>query len=200
MNLMRRLLLLLVLVGAGVLIPKPALAQDLVQIFGGYSYLRPSVNVTPNYGTCPLGELPPCPSPTPFNIHPNLNGWEISATINAYRWLGVTADFSGHYGSNQGSSIHHQTYLFGPQVHLPGPVSPFAHVLIGAAHESIGSAPEGFVAGSATAFAAAIGAGIDIKIVPFVSFRPIQLDYVVTRFGSATQNQPRASAGLMIHF
>ncbi|MGB6357670.1 MAG: hypothetical protein WBF30_02730, partial [Candidatus Acidiferrales bacterium] len=67
------------------------------------------------------------------------------------------------------------------------------------AHESVGSN------GSALPFtdnalAAAVGGGIDVKVVPFVSLRVIQLDYLVTRFGSTTQNQPRASAGIVVHF
>jgi hypothetical protein len=138
---------------------------------------------------------------TTIGTHPNLNGWELSGTYNANRWLGATADFSGHYGSVLGSSVHLQTYLFGPQIRLPGPVSPFAHVLFGSAHETLGgNANLGISSGSASAFAAAVGAGIDIKVAPFLSFRAIQLDYLVTRFGSATQNQPRVSAGLVLRF
>jgi opacity protein-like surface antigen len=177
-----------------------AKAQDTVQIFGGYSYLRPAVTVA-SFTDCPLGVTPPCPAtPGILHTHPNLNGWELSGTYNFRGWLGATADFSGHYGTVQGSSLHYQTYLFGPQVHLPGPVSPFAHVLIGGAHESIATNGGSAVAGSATAFALALGAGIDIKVVPLVSVRPIQIDYLVTRFGSSTQNQPRVSAGLVVHF
>jgi hypothetical protein len=46
----------------------------------------------------------------------------------------------------------------------------------------------------------AFGAGIDIKVSPLVSFRPIQLDYLTTRFNSAWQSQPRISAGVVFHF
>jgi hypothetical protein len=87
------------------------------------------------------------------------------------------------------------------QIGLFGPLSPFAHVLIGRAHETLGGNSNlGISPGSASAFAAAVGAGIDIKVAPFASLRAIQLDYLVTRFGSATQNQPRASAGVALHF
>jgi len=147
-----------------------------VQIFGGYSYLHPTVDVSPT-----------------LNTNPNLNGWELSGTYNAWKWLGATADFSGDYGTVGGLSIHEQNYLFGPQVHLPGPVSPFAHVLIGGASETIGSL-------SADSVAVAAGVGIDIHVAPFLSVRPIQFDYLVTRFRSATQNQPRVSAGVVIDF
>jgi hypothetical protein len=193
---MRRLLLAVAVICFSSLFTSVASAQDTFQVFGGYSYLRPTVAVE----TTILCPGPPCPVTT-TNYHPNLNGWELSGTYNAHKWFGLTADFSGHYGTVQGSSDHVQTYLFGPQVHLPGPVSPFAHVLVGGAHETIGAnGTIPVIPGSANAFAAAVGAGIDIKVVSFVSFRPIQLDYLVTRFGSATQNQPRASAGVVFHF
>lgn len=200
---MRQTLLALVLLCSISLFTVAAQAQDSFQLFGGYSYLRPSVAVTETQylpQPCPLGA--PCGLVVQtIGTHPNLNGWELSGTYNATKWFGATADFSGHYGSVLGSSDHLQTYLFGPQIRFPGRVSPFAHVLFGGAHEALGgnSAPQ-IIAGSANAFAAAVGAGIDIKMTHFVSFRAIQLDYLMTRFGSATQNQPRVSAGVVLHF
>jgi opacity protein-like surface antigen len=196
---MRRLLLVVAVICFGSPFASVASAQDTFQVFGGYSYLRPTVALEATI-VCPVGTLPPCPVTT-ADFHPNLNGWELSGTYNPLKWLGATADFSGHYGTLEGSSVHVQTYLFGPQVHLPGPVSPFAHVLFGGAHETIGaSGTIPVIPFSGNAFAVAVGAGIDIKVVSFVSFRPIQLDYLVTRFGSSTQNQPRASAGVVFHF
>jgi hypothetical protein len=196
---MRKSLLLLAFFSFGLFFAGTTPAQT-VQIFGGYSYLRPSVTLQSD-AVCPLGIVPPCPgTPGKLDVHPNLNGWELSGTWNMYKWLGATADFSGHYGSDHGASIHYQTYLFGPQVHLPGPVSPFAHVLIGAAHQGIGTGINGIIAESGTAFAVAAGAGIDIHLAPFIAFRAIQLDYLVTRFNSSTQSQPRVSAGLVLHF
>lgn len=198
---MRKLVLVMAVVCSCLTFADIAQAQDTIQIFGGYSYLRPSVTLQ-TVEVCPIGTPPPCNVVVPGteNTHPNLNGWEISGTYNALKWLGATADFSGHYGTDQGSSVHYQTYLFGPQVHLPGPVSPFAHVLLGAAHESIGLNGGGQPAVSGSAFALAPGVGIDIHAAPFLAVRPIQLDYLVTRFGSSTQNQVRASAGLVVHF
>ena len=198
---MRQTLLAIVLLCSISLYTVTAQAQDSFQLFGGYSYLRPSVAVTETqYLPCPIGELPPsCPFVQTIDTHPNLSGWELSGTYNATKWFGATADFSGHYGSVLWSSDHLQTYLFGPQIRFPGRVSPFAHVLFGGAHESLGANSNlGISSGSASAFATAVGAGIDIKLVPFVSLRPIQLDYLVTRFGSATQNQPRVSAGVVL--
>jgi hypothetical protein len=189
---MRKTLLAFTVVILGLVFAGPAQAQ--VQLFGGYSYLRPSVTTQPS--VCPLGELPPCPAET---THLNLNGWDASASFDPMPVFGFTADFGGNYGTFQGSTIHVQTYMFGPQVRFPGPISPFTHVLFGGAHETIGASGS-VSASSANAFAAAAGGGLDIKLVPFVSLRVIQIDEVITRFGSTTQHQPRASAGFVIHF
>jgi hypothetical protein len=188
-------------------------AQDKFEIFGGFSYARvpvqifspvaigaPVIVIPP--GTCPI---PGCPPGTgAFSTdHVNTHGWELSAAFKPLGWLGAVADFSGHYGSTHGSNLHLNTYLFGPQVSFPARVSPFAHVLFGAAHESLSNPGVALGIpnlGTNTAFATAIGAGIDVKPFHFVSVRLFQFDYLMTRFGSKTQNQPRASAGVVLHF
>jgi len=152
------------------LMPSAARAQK-VQLFGGYSYLRQDTGAD----------------------KVNLNGWEASATLKN-TWLGVTADFSGHYGSPFGPSASVQTFLFGPQLSLPVPfVSPYVHALVGGARESSGNVSD-------TAFAAAFGGGIDTHIAPFLSYRLFQVDYLATRFGGRTQNNLRVSTGLVLHF
>jgi hypothetical protein len=174
-------------------------AQDRFQIFGGYSYVRASIPVTETI-PCPVGT---CPITT-SDHRTNLNGWEVSATYKPGRILGYTADFSGHYGTTRGASTHLQTYLFGPQLSFPAPVSPFLHVLIGGAHESIDSGSPNpstiTLPTSHGAFAAALGVGIDLKVLPFVSVRPIQFDYLWTTFHGGVQSQPRVSAGVILRF
>ena len=189
---MRKNLLLLAILAAGFLFTGSAQAQ--VQIFGGYSYLRPSVDV-PTTTVC---GTPPCPvTLTPTTL--NLNGWEASASFNPIKVLGFTADFSRNSGTVQGSDVHVQTYLFGPQARFPGPISPFAHALFGGAQESF-AGNSVVSSSSATAFAWAAGGGLDVKLVPFLSLRAFQIDDLMTRFGSGTQHQLRASAGLVVHF
>jgi hypothetical protein len=181
-------------------------AQDKIEIFAGYSYLRPDITYH-QFPTCSIILCPPAP-PAFVSTHPNFNGYEFSATYKVIPWLGATADFSGNYGSVAGTSRGHlQTFLFGPELSLPGKVSPFVHALFGVAHESIGAgtSPNGgnpvvISPASGNAFATAIGGGIDLRVAPFLSVRPIQLDYLATRFGSATQNQPRVSAGVVLRF
>jgi hypothetical protein len=141
---------------ACVILPSLVHAQDTFQVFGGFSYIRGSVPVTETI-LCPG---PPCPVNV-STYQSNLNGWELSGTYKPGRWLGFTADFSGHYGTTQGAATHLQTFLLGPQVSLPGRVSPFAHLLVGGAYESVGSALPSSSAitipASGTAFAAAAG-------------------------------------------
>jgi len=178
-------------------------AQDKFEIFGGYSYVRALESVAA-VQLCPG---PPCPTQN-FSTNANLNGWEGSIEYRPFHILGFVADFGGVYGSLNNSfsnvSLHRNTYLFGPQVSWPSRVSPFAHVLFGVAHESraFGGVTGGFVFNSVSdnEFAVAVGAGIDIKVIPHVWLRAIQVDYLGTNFNSNFQSQPRASAGVVIHF
>jgi hypothetical protein len=48
------------------------------------------------------------------------------------------------------------------------------------------------------AVATAIGGGIDLYLAPFLSFRAIQLDYLMTRFNSSSQNEPRVSTSVVL--
>ena len=171
---------------------KASLAQDKVELYGGYSYLRASVGV---------GNFPPA-GPPPFITfqQTNLNGWELSGQYKFLPFLGAVADFNGNYGSVNGASVHEHTYLFGPQVSLPAKISPFAHALFGVAkdYDPLVGIPSAF--GPDTSFATAIGAGIDVKAFPFVRFRLVQIDYLRTQLYNHTQNQPRISAGVVFHF
>ena len=182
----------------------PLRAQEQLKFFAGYSYLRPSLT----YDQTSACTLSCSPVPDRVTTHPNLNGYEFSATFKILPFLGLTADFSGHYGTATGSSSGHvQNYLFGPELAFPAKVSPFVHVLAGVGHQAVGSGnstsggvPVNVLPSSDTAFATAVGVGIDLHIAPFLSFRAIQMDYLVTRFRSSTQGQPRASTGIVLRF
>lgn len=97
------------------------------------------------------------------------------------------------------ASVHLQTYLFGPQFSVPWRVSPFVHILLGGAHESLGDSAN--VAGptSASGFGVASGVGLDLKATRFLSLRLIQADDLETFFGG-TENRPRISTGLIFRF
>jgi len=209
-----------------------AYSQSKLVVFAGYSYVRSPVTVqediTETCMPCPVCGEPVCPlnaiprtspttefvtAPTTQFVTPriSMNGWEVSGTYRFRRWLGATADFSGHSAAAvRPSNVHQYTYLFGPEVSLPGRVSPFAHLLLGAGHESVSSVATptpygiGFVftipGQASSAFSTALGGGIDLKLSKHFWLRPVQVDYLLTRFGSATQNQPRISTGLVFGF
>ena len=146
----------------------------------------------------------------------NLNGWNGSIEGKVLPFIGIVADFSGHYGSPSlavnpactaiigvsscatlkgSTSIHN--FLFGPRVSVSvGKVRPFAHALFGAGH--ISTSGFGF-SDSDTSFAYALGGGVDYHLIPLISWR-VQADWLQDRFFSNTQNNVRISTGIAIHF
>ena len=65
----------------------------------------------------------------------NTNGWEAQATGNLSVYIGVTADFDGHYGSVFGVGGHDYNFLFGPTLsYRTDKVTGFAHLLFGGSH------------------------------------------------------------------
>jgi hypothetical protein len=158
-----------ILLGLVFLISLSARAQDRVELFGGYTFER--------YGGTP-GR--------------NLHGWEIEGQYKLFPFVGIAADVDGHYGLPSQPDARTLHFMVGPQISLPGRISPFLHVLggVGHIHES----------GTQTSFAGAFGGGIDIRFVPLVSWRAIQVDDVVSRFFSGTQHNMRFSTGLVFRF
>ncbi|MGC2329871.1 MAG: outer membrane beta-barrel protein [Candidatus Acidiferrales bacterium] len=170
-----RLLGLVLLVS---LVPLATHAQDKVEFFGGYSYMR--VDASPSVN----------PGSGGFNLS---GGWELSGQYKFADWLGAVADIDGHSGSPSDVSTSIHTFLFGPQVSWPTRISPFAHVLVGGAHVSTG-------AYSDTSLSVAIGGGIDTRLVDHIYWRVIQGDYLLTRFFGNTQNNARVSTGIVFKF
>jgi hypothetical protein len=197
---MRLFILVLFVCGLLLLAVPHAAAQDNAEVFGGYSFVHANFPVTTTPVACPAL---PCPETT-SNRQPNMNGWEVAGTFKPVRWFGITGDFSSHYGTIRSASARMQNYLFGPKLEWHAPVSPFFHALVGASHETLNSGPivNGLVTvpRARTAVAAVLGVGIDIKLVPYLAFRPIQFDYLLTRFANSTQSNARVSAGLVLRF
>ena len=178
-------------------------AQDKVELFGGYSYFRASIEEG-QFG--PLGPGTPCPpncgTPPHIAQNTNLNGWEFSGQYKVFPFFGGVVDLNGTYGKLHGASTREHTFLVGPQVAVPFKYSPFVHALIGFARESQDPiAPSAFFSlGSSTSWASAVGGGLDWSVAPFVAIRAFQLDYIHTHLHGASQNQPRVSAGIVFHF
>jgi len=167
-----------------------AKAQDdsKIDIFAGYSYLRTNPSAAGASGF-------------------SLNGGSASIAYNIKPWLSAVADFGGYTNLNLfnvGSSGTASTYLFGPRVYIHHiwRVHPFAEALFGTVH---GSANLFDTVNSHNAFAAAFGGGFDFRISHHFSLRPLDVEYLPTRFpeigaGRQTQDNLRASTGIVFHF
>jgi len=134
----------------------------------------------------------------------NTNGWNASLEGKLLPWVGIVADFAGHYGSQRVPNIpslsadgHINTFLFGPRVSVSvKKFRPFAEALFGAGHTS--ASTSGF-SNSDTSFATALGGGIDYRLMRIVAWRG-ELDFLQTRFYGSTQNDVRFSTGIVINF
>lgn len=122
----------------------------------------------------------------------NMNGWNGALTGNIGKFFGITADFSGVYGSGD----HLYTFTFGPEVHAHLPViKPFAHVLLGGYRQVIPIASK-----SINDFAMYAGGGIDVGHGP-LAWRVVQLDWMSLRqYGGNYGKNVRFSTGLVIRF
>jgi hypothetical protein len=141
---------------------------------------------------------------------PNLQGWEGSLEGKWLPWVGMVADFSGHYGSQtfqepvpQSGAItvkvtgHELEVMFGPRVSIPvGKFTPFAEAMGGVAHINTGGS---FPGPSNTSFATALGGGIDYRLIRLFAWR-VEGDYITTRFFNSTQNNFRLSTGIVFRF
>ncbi len=140
---------------------------------------------------------------------PNLHGWEASFEGKIVPFVGIVGDVSGHYGSqnfteatpngllNINVTGHEQEYLVGPRLSIPvGKFTPFAEVMVGAAHIHTGGTLPG---PSNTSFAYALGGGLDYRLFGPVAAR-VEGDYLRTKFFSSTQNNLRLAAGVVFRF
>ena len=175
--------------------PLAAFAQESpkVEIFGGYSYLHAD--------DCDDNSGPNCDGGL------DLHGFNISFNQNIVKWAGLKADISGHYGEVTlipGSpKLDRDSYLFlvGPQFNLPKfeRLRPYGHVLFGVMRVNLTSfGLTGRTTVRDSAFALAAGGGLDLKLTKKVAVRLFQADYVLTTFDSETQNNFRASTGVVL--
>jgi len=186
------------LAGVLLLFSMAASAQDenpKAEVFGGYSLIY-------NNSTNFLG------SSIIFN------GGEGSMSYNPTSWLGLVGDFAGEHWSKGSADANVFTYLFGPKLaYRTDKVTAFGEVGFGGAHLSgsrtcvsgvVGVHPEtaeiGCGSGSEDAFAMSAGGGLDYNLTKHIGIRPVQLDYVMTRFFSRTQNSLHYAAGIVFRW
>jgi opacity protein-like surface antigen len=156
-----------------------AMAQDIpkAEVFGGYSWAGG-----------------------------NFHGWNASITGNVNKWFGVTADFTGHYGSEPEGSVlikkDAHSFLFGPRFTLRKKrFSPFAYALFGVTrfHESATIAGRQLSAAD-TGFSSALGVGLDVRVNDRVAIRAFQIDYFRPNFFGEAHNRGRLAVGIVLNF
>ena len=185
-----------------------AFAQDVPKFewFLGYNYVR--VNSTTRISSY------------------SANGGSSQVAYNFNKYLSGVFDIGGyHNGVVNGFNIDNTmlSYLWGPRVNIrKGRVIPYFNTLFGGVWFGASTAklvtpctstscggPTSTTeraAGSLNAFAMAIGGGLDIKINKHASFRPIGLDYFLTRLKNPVlqddhnQHNLRYSAGINFLF
>jgi hypothetical protein len=167
----------------------------------------------------------------PYTKGHSLNGGGGSLTYNWNEYLGLKMDLQGYTSNTTGFNIPANstfptglngkvqgnmfTYLFGPQMKVRAhKVQPFGHLLFGGAHTNVyGNAFKTLcqpIAGGCTltkaptaeAFAMDFGGGVDIPINHTISFRPAEIDYLLTRYSNPltktnNQNNFRYSVGVV---
>jgi opacity protein-like surface antigen len=184
-----------------------AFAQDVpkAELFLGYNYVR--VNSTTNISSY------------------SSNGGSSQFALNFGKWVSGVFDIGGyHNGVVNGYNIDNTmlSYMFGPRISVrKGRVTPYFNTLFGGVWFGASTAKQvapctgtscssstttGRAAGSLNAFAMAVGGGLDIKLSKHVAFRPIGLDYFLTRLKNPVlqddhnQHNLRYSAGINFLF
>src|SRR5208337_2686564 len=141
-----------------------------------------------------------------------------SFTYNVNRWLGIVGEVGGYrfdrqiYVFDTGTqtqslatiSGNMQTYLFGPRLNLRrfDHFVPFAEVLFGAARGSQQVTGDS----SQSAFALAVGGGVDVVLTKYLAWRFFQADYLMTNFSGqllspdGRQNNFRIGSGVVFRW
>ena len=196
----------------------PAFADDApkAEIFGEYSYFR--FNPT-----------------LPGIRNTSFNGGGGGVTFNFNNYFGIKAELMGYGSTNYtipagtaipGSSpaavttadITTQsnmfTYLFGPQVsYRTSKANIFGELLFGGSNSNgyanVASAFNGVggnvASGTQHPFTMAFGGGVDVKVSKNFAIRPVEIDWIVTRYTNPftltnNQNNFRYVAGIVYYF
>jgi Outer membrane protein beta-barrel domain len=208
-----------ILLAATLLSGTVAFAQEetqRVEVFGEYSYLR--FNPT-----------------LPHLNNRSFNGGGGGATFNITRYLGIKGELMGYgstsftttvgapivtpRGTVPAGTFNSQgnmfTYLFGPVVKLPlSRITPFGELLFGGSNSNgYANLSKSIIAGGGTInasgtqhpFTMAFGGGLDVHINHNFSIRPIELDWVLSRYtnpltSTNNQNSFRYTAGFVYRF
>ena len=119
------------------------------------------------------------------------HGFDTSLTGNLTRYVGIKGNVTGHFKSDSftdgldtiNTKERIWNFLGGLQVKDNSKVTrfkPFAHALVGAAHQTVEFSSPDFTETldfDDTSFAAKFGAGLDIRVSDRVDFRAIEFNY-----------------------
>lgn len=195
------------------LISAPAvLAQDKdysrYEFVGGYAYERASNNAATFDKN---GRVAFRGNTVTFSENTeNYNGFYAEFNQNITRNVGIVTSFSGTYNSDGyldtrtgrtfGGSAQRYNLMIGPRYNwrLSG-VTPFVHALAGITHMRVSYDDNLSPMKKAdTAFAMALGGGLDVHAGEHIDIRVIQVDYLPSFFNSTHQNNLRFGAGVKI--
>jgi hypothetical protein len=142
-----------------------------------------------------------------FDYQRTGNGGSGYFEYNLNRTLGLVADFGGYANTRKGIDDKLLTYMFGPRFNWRhSRLNPYVQFLFGG-----GYAWSGPNSNTQNAFVTAAGGGLDYNLTHRISIKPIQVEYVMTQFDSASlggstqsfgghQNDIRYSAGVVFKF
>jgi opacity protein-like surface antigen len=200
------LLLLLVVVVS----PPAALGQSSdysrYEFYGGYAYQRINNNAAP------IGNNGSVGVPTGIvqfdSRDQNYHGFTGEFNQNLNRHWGLVTSFTGIYDQTPRyatstpvtAKVSRYDLLFGPRYNfrLAG-INPFLEAMAGFEHARANiRGAFGTVNSVDTAFAMALGGGLDLHISHHLDIRAIQADYVPTFFNSTHQNNYRLGAGVKV--
>lgn len=148
------------------------------EVFGGYAYR--------NADSTSFG----------FANRSSMNGFDAEGTFNIKPRWGVTADVGGQYGSQM--TVYN--FLIGPQYAKRGDKSKFfVHGLFGKAEDRVNISTLIISHFESVGRAIVAGGGYDRDLTPRFTFR-VQADFLRTDTFGTSQNDIRASTGLVFHF
>lgn len=149
-----------------------------VDIFAGYAYYAPG------------GRLAGAP------IKAISTGFGVATTYWLNKNFGVNVDGGGHFGGSRDAS----TIFAGPSVRIPlSGITPFGTFGVGLHRLGLSGA------GSDNGLGLGIGGGLDLHVVPRLSFRLIEADYIYAHhnfgpFGRVNNSGQRIRSGLVWQF
>ena len=142
----------------------------------------------------------------------NYNGFTAEFNQNVWRHVGLVTSFTGTYsnepyvnvitGRSFGARTQRYDLLFGPRYNFrTSGVTPFVEAMAGFEHMRVKFNDNVTNAARAdTAFAMALGGGLDVHAGEHLDIRAIQADYLPTFFNSTHQNNYRVGAGVKVKF